>query len=223
VEIQPLVQTNITTVADDIGKTITVEVTSSVETGTITGTTTETIGKANGPVAPIVVGATSDEANEILVVGGEEKITVTIGTNMTADYEYSLDGGTTWNSLASGDITGLTSSITSIQIRVKETTTHEAGVAATCDVTVAAESFTLTYTAGTGGTITGTSSQTISSGGDGTTVTATPDVGYSFVKWSDDVTTAERTDKNVTAKITVTAQFEINKYTVTLKIMMIQF
>lgn len=66
----------------------------------------------------------------------------------------------------------------------------------------------LTYAAAAGGKISGTAQQTIESGASGTTVTAIPDSGYKFVKWSDGLTTAARTDKNVTANLTVTAQFE---------------
>ena len=46
-------------------------------------------------------------------------------------------------------------------------------------------------------------------------MTATPDAGYHFVSWSDGVLTAARTDTNVTANITVTANFAINTYTLT--------
>ena len=42
-----------------------------------------------------------------------------------------------------------------------------------------------------------------------------PDTGYHFVDWSDGVLTAARTDTNVTANITVTANFAINTYTLT--------
>ncbi|MGD8192157.1 beta strand repeat-containing protein [Brevibacillus ginsengisoli] len=73
--------------------------------------------------------------------------------------------------------------------------------------------YTLNYVAGANGTITGTASQTVNSGGNGTTVIAVPNPGYQFVKWSDDVTTASRTDTNVTANKIVTASFAINKYT----------
>jgi hypothetical protein len=73
----------------------------------------------------------------------------------------------------------------------------------------AVEEFTLTYTAGTGGSITGTALQTVAEGGDGTEVTATPIAGYKFTRWGDDVLTASRTDTNVTGDITVTAYFEI--------------
>jgi len=75
--------------------------------------------------------------------------------------------------------------------------------------------YTLTYTAGAGGTITGTSTQTVSYGLNGTVVTAVPNTGYSFVKWSDNSTANPRTDINVTSNISVTAEFAINQYTLT--------
>ena len=76
-------------------------------------------------------------------------------------------------------------------------------------------SYTLTYSAGANGTITGTTRQSVSSGGSGTQVTAVATTGYHFVSWSDGVMTAARTDKNVTANISVTASFAINSYTLT--------
>jgi len=68
-------------------------------------------------------------------------------------------------------------------------------------------SCTLIYTAGPGGSISGTTPQTVVSGADGSQVTAVPNTGYRFVRWSDDVMTASRTDTNVTADINVTAVF----------------
>ena len=73
--------------------------------------------------------------------------------------------------------------------------------------------YTLTVTAGTGGTVTG--------GGDyetGTTatLTATPKTGYKFVKWDDGNTSATRTVK-VSADATYTATFELLTYTATFK------
>jgi len=78
---------------------------------------------------------------------------------------------------------------------------------------VGVSEYTLTYTAGAGGTISGTSPQTVSSGGSGTQVTAVPNTGYDFVQWSDGIMTAARTDTNVTANKSVTAQFAIKQYT----------
>ena len=82
-----------------------------------------------------------------------------------------------------------------------------AGAAVPVTVIMTAATFTLTYTAGTNGTITGTSPQTVNYGSDGTLVTAVPDAGYNFVSWSDGIDTAARTDINVTANISVTATF----------------
>ncbi|GEM_PF-5135254 len=66
---------------------------------------------------------------------------------------------------------------------------------------------TITYSANTGGTITGTKVQNITSGGNGTTVTAVPNTGYTFSSWDDGLKTATRTDKNVTASKTIIASF----------------
>jgi len=73
--------------------------------------------------------------------------------------------------------------------------------------------YTLTYTAGDNGSITGDSPQTVLDGGDGTAITAAPDTGYSFVEWNDHSTSASRTDTNITANTTYTATFAINTYT----------
>ena len=77
----------------------------------------------------------------------------------------------------------------------------------------AIDTFTLTYTAGEGGAVTGVSTQTVNYGDDGTLVTAVANTGWHFVDWSDGVLTASRTDLDVTANITVTANFAINTYT----------
>lgn len=66
---------------------------------------------------------------------------------------------------------------------------------------------TLIYNAGTGGSVSGATTQTIPYGGSGTQVTAVPASGYTFSSWSDGVTSASRTDTNVTANKTVTANF----------------
>jgi hypothetical protein len=66
---------------------------------------------------------------------------------------------------------------------------------------------TLTYTAGANGSIIGASPQTVNSGASGTLVTATPATGYHFVSWSDSYPTAARIDTNVTANISVSANF----------------
>src|SRR5262249_8332345 len=79
----------------------------------------------------------------------------------------------------------------------------------------AAQTFTLTYTAGANGTMSGNTPQTVSLGGSGTTVTAQPNTGYHFANWSDGSTTNPRKDTNVTADIAVTANFAIDTFTLT--------
>ena len=78
--------------------------------------------------------------------------------------------------------------------------------------------FTLTYVAGDGGTIVGTTPQTVDAGGSGTEVEAKANAGYRFVKWDDGITTAKRTETNVQASKTYTAQFEadVKTFAVTL-------
>ena len=70
--------------------------------------------------------------------------------------------------------------------------------------------YTLTYTAGTGGTISGTTPQTVDYGANGTAVTAVPNSGYSFTSWSDGTSTATRTDTNITANKSVTSTFTLS-------------
>jgi hypothetical protein len=72
----------------------------------------------------------------------------------------------------------------------------------------AINTYSLSYSAGPNGSITGNPAQTIDHGSDGTAVTAVPATGYSFVNWSDGGTANPRTDANLTATLSVTANFE---------------
>jgi hypothetical protein len=100
---------------------------------------------------------------------------------------------------------------------VTTATRTDAGVTHDIDVTAnfSPLMYTLTYTAGANGTISGTSPQIVPRNGSGTAVTAVPDIGYHFVIWSDGLGTATRQDTNVTTNIAVTANFAINTYTLT--------
>jgi hypothetical protein len=80
----------------------------------------------------------------------------------------------------------------------------------TVSITVTPGMRTLTYTAGSGGTISGTSPQTVNYDGSGTAVTAVPNIGYHFVSWSDGVTTPSRTELVVLDNLTITAIFAAN-------------
>jgi len=85
----------------------------------------------------------------------------------------------------------------------------------TLSATFAINTYTLTYTANSNGTLSGTTTQTINYNSNGTTVTATPATGYLFSSWSDGVHTASRTDLAVHSNITVSANFAITQVTLT--------
>jgi hypothetical protein len=79
----------------------------------------------------------------------------------------------------------------------------------------AINTYTLTYSAGPGGSISGTTPQVVNHSESGNPVSAVPDPGYHFVDWSDGLTDNPRTDTNVVADVNVTANFAINTYTLT--------
>lgn len=76
------------------------------------------------------------------------------------------------------------------------------------------ETHMVTYFAGSGGYIDGSAAQLVTDGGDAETVTAVPFEGFRFVKWSDGVLSAERSEKNVTGDKSVTAMFAAEAYNV---------
>src|SRR3989344_3014107 len=74
---------------------------------------------------------------------------------------------------------------------------------------------TLTYTAGSNGSVAGTSPQTINHNSNGTEVTAVADSNYHFTTWSDGSTANARTDTNIVSDISAAANFAINTHTLT--------
>lgn len=68
-------------------------------------------------------------------------------------------------------------------------------------------SYTLAYTAGANGYISGTTPQTVYRGGNGSQITAVANSGYAFSNWSDSSTQNPRTDTNVLGPVAVTANF----------------
>ncbi|MBK8286098.1 MAG: Ig-like domain repeat protein [Ahniella sp.] len=75
--------------------------------------------------------------------------------------------------------------------------------------------YTLTYAAGSGGSISGAAAQQVNQGNNGSTVVAMPQAGYRFVQWSDGFAQASRSESNVQANLSVTAQFALLQYAVT--------
>jgi hypothetical protein len=89
-----------------------------------------------------------------------------------------------------------------------------AAVSATAYFAVDGATYTLTYAAGSNGSVSGTTSQTVSPGADGGPVTAVPAIGYRFSRWSDGILSATRTDLSVVGNLSVTAYFVQTGYIV---------
>ena len=145
-----------------------------------------------------------------------------------ANVDVSYDGGASWTTTAwSKPGSGFTGAQTvnvdltaaagqsSVMLRFRTWGDYIRWEIDDVKVMASGQTYTLSYTAGPGGTLTGDTSQTVSSGGDGTPVTAVPDSGYDFVNWSDSSTDNPRTDTNVTADISVTANFLASTSSVT--------
>jgi hypothetical protein len=75
--------------------------------------------------------------------------------------------------------------------------------------------YSVAYSAGSHGSLSGNTSQTVSCGGNGTAVTAIPDSCYHFTQWNDASTQNPRQDDNVSGNISVTASFALTYYSLT--------
>ncbi|MCE5252339.1 InlB B-repeat-containing protein [bacterium] len=91
----------------------------------------------------------------------------------------------------------------------------------TSDMTITANFgqpvYTVSFSAGANGSLTGQTAQTVKKGGSCTEVTAIPAEGYDFIGWSGDFTGAANPliISNVTSDMTITANFGHSAYTVT--------
>ncbi|MCI5137722.1 MAG: hypothetical protein D3922_04740, partial [Candidatus Electrothrix sp. AR1] len=141
----------------------------------------------------------------------EYGLTTGYGTTVTAD-QSPVTGST--DTAVSHAITGLAPS-TTYHYRVIGVNSIGTSNGADMTFTTDINTYTLTYTAGANGTISGDSPQTVNHGSDGSEVTAVAAANYHFVNWSDGSTDNPRTDSNVTADISVTANFAIDSYTLT--------
>ena len=207
--------------------------------GTITGTTPQTVNHgSDGTAVTAVPAANYHFVNWSDASTANPRTDSNVTANLSVTANFAIDTYTlTYTAGANGTITGATpqtvnhgasgTTVTAVPntgyhfvswsdgvlTAARTDTNVTAGI--TVSATFAINSYTLTYTAGANGSITGASPQTVDHGASGTTVTAVPDTGYHFVSWSDGVLTAARTDTNVTAGINVTATFAITTYTLT--------
>ena len=117
---------------------------------------------------------------------------VLLGNDTAAPYAYA------WTNAAAGS-----HSLTAVAYDNQGMT----ATSSVANIVVSAVTHTLTYVAGSHGSISGGSPQTVNDGASGTAVTAVPVAGYAFVNWSDASIANPRTDTNVTANVSVTANF----------------
>lgn len=78
----------------------------------------------------------------------------------------------------------------------------------------APDGYVFTYVAGDNGKLTGTTTQIVKEGNDGTAVTAVADTNYVFYGWNDSVYDNPRTDISASSDIDVTAEFAVGDYIV---------
>ena len=152
--------------ADDIGKTITVKVSSSVQTGEISSAATAAVGKADGPAAP--------SAFTLTFTLNSDGTTFTATIPAFAGGEYSFDGATYSTTNTKTDCAANTSYTG--YARVKETATHKTGTEisdtqTSPKLTVATPTFTPNGASG----FSGTQSVTISCTTAGATIHYTTD------------------------------------------------
>jgi uncharacterized repeat protein (TIGR02543 family) len=206
--------------------------------GSLTGTTMQTVNYgANGTAVTAVpaAGYSFIQWSDGSTVNPRTDTNVIGNINVTA--AFSLNTFTlTYTAGANGSITGISPQTVSygangttvtavpaanyhfVQWSDGSTVNPRTDTGVTANVSVTAsfsiDTFSLTYTAGANGSITGTSPQTVNYGANGTAVTAVPNAGYHFVQWDDGVFTNTRTDTNVTANVSVTASFDPNPHQV---------
>ncbi len=144
-----------------------------------------------------------------IVIGGNGTISCTSPVILNATSTCTITPNAGYQLATLTDNGGnVFSSVSNNSYTISNVTTNHIVIA-----TFAIGTYTLTYTAGTGGTISGAPylTQTVSYGADGTTVTAVSNPGYHFLGWDDGSTDNPRTDINVTSNISVTANFAMNE------------
>ena len=198
-DIEDATNSTYTLTAEDVGKTIKVVVTSSVETGSIYYQTTANIDKADGGVAPTGINATACTTAD----NNDGSI-----TGVTTAMEYSADL-VNWTDVAGTTITGLNNG--TYYVRVKETATHKSSAPAPVTVNAynAPVQYTITVNNGTANTVSATA---------GTTITLTanaPEEVYEFDKWTgvgvtfSDANSATTTFVMPAGDVTVTATYKL--------------
>lgn len=167
----------------------------------------DTVIKANTP---------KDETIYWYAMNLEEGDTVGVKTNYSSTLQvYSHSGKKVFESKTDSSLVMrqfITEKDETYYLALHTVNTTKSQVTLTIDINEFVRYYNVNVTATAGGSVTGGK---LYLEGTDATITATPAEGYHFVKWSDGELNATRTIK-VTTDVTLTAEFAINVYTVTL-------
>ena len=203
-------------ISGETSSTLSIASAQASDAGSYTVVVTNGVGSATSSAAtltvnpaPVAPSITTQPTSQTVTVGQSVSLSVSATGDTSLSYQWKKDG-----SNISGE-TSATLSIASAQasdagsytVVVTNGSGNATSNAAILTVIPVPTTYTLTYTAGANGTISGTTVQTVTSGGSGTKVTAVANAGYHFVSWSDGLTSESRTDSNVMGNVNVTANF----------------
>ncbi|MBF0527167.1 MAG: DUF1566 domain-containing protein, partial [Deltaproteobacteria bacterium] len=163
-------------------------------------------GGQSGSLDPLIISFTP--------TSGHNGTTVTItGMNFTGTSSVTF-GGTPANTFHVDSATQITAVVGSGATGAIRVTTSKGSYLSGGNFIL--NPYMVTFTAGSGGTISGTTPQTVTAGGNTSAVTAVSNTGYHFTNWSGDYigTTNPLTLTNVTTDMSITANFAINQNTV---------
>ncbi len=215
--------------------------------GSLTGTTTQTVAYGGSASAVTAIpgtgysftnwtgtGFTTSATNPLLVTNVTSNLTLT-GTftqqTFTVAFVAGSGGTLTGNTAQTVAYGGSTSAVMAVP-NTGFTFTGWIGITGsnplvvsgvTSNLTITAtftqQTFTVTFVAGSGGTLTGNTAQTVAYGGSTSAVTGVPNTGHSFTNWTGTGFTTSATNPllvtNVTSNLTITANFIPQTFTVT--------
>lgn len=139
-----------------------------------------------------------------------KEVTFSVGTTIFSTTQFD-------DTIYYADVTNLVPNVfTKIDIQATDTVDNSTAISAHVKYDTT-DTHTVTFIAGTNGGITGTTTQQVPDGENCSPVTADPDANYHFDGWTGDHTGNENplTITNVTADMTITANFAIDTHTVT--------
>jgi hypothetical protein len=114
------------------------------------------------------------------------------------------------NSWTASYVVGVSDVAGDISFSISANNLNQAYILTTDQSSVEVIRYILSYSAAAGGSLTGSTTQSVAYGQDGTSVTALPSGNYYFYSWSDGSTANPRTDLDISADVSVTANFYAN-------------